>query len=267
MLEFEVDALDDVKDDQKMLYREHEGKYRLDLDAYGEWVKKPVVAKNSELLGKHKKLQEQVAQFSKYEGLTDEAWQQFQDWQASQSGSGSSQESTGTNSSEKAEDIAAIKARLRAEVESSFTRKQKELQAQLAEKEKAYAEIAGKHRTFVSETKLTTLAMESGVFPDRLKPFLKAVGENFRLNDDDQLVVLDEDGDVTDIKPEKFIADTLRERYPFFFQAKEQGGAGTRGSDGRGKASNLKRSAMSNEQKADFIRQYGSEAYNKLPIN
>jgi hypothetical protein len=267
MLEFEVDVLDDVKDDQKALYKEHEGKYRLDLDAYGEWVKKPVVAKNGELLGKHKKLQEQVAQFSKYEGLSDEAWQQFQDWQAGQQAGGNSPDTATVANGDKSEDIAVIKARLRAEAEASFVRRQKELQAQLAEKEKLYTEIAGKHRTFVSETKLTTLAMESGVFSDRLKPFLKAVGDNFRLSDDDQLVVLDEDGDVTDIKPEKFIADTLRERYPFFFQAKEQGGAGTRGSDGRGKASSLKRSAMSNEQKADYIRQYGAETYNRLPLN
>lgn len=262
-MDFEIESLDNVKEEHKPLYRETEGKFRLDLEAYGEYVKKPVVAKNSELLGKQKKAQEQLTKLAKFQDVDDDTWNAFEDWKQHKANEG---EGEGKGEAEgKGDDVAAMKAKFRAEAEAAFSRKAKDLQTQLVEKEKALADLQGKHSSFVADTKLTGLALKFDVMPDRLESFKKTVADRFRLDESGDLLVLDDDGDVSDVKPEKFIAETLREQYPFFYAAKEQGGSGTQQSSGAsGSKSGLKKSAMTNEQKAKYIRDYGADAYNRL---
>jgi len=74
---------------------------------------------------------------------------------------------------------------------------------------------------------LRDIAVKAGVIPEDLDLVLLDVQRRFALNDKDKIVVLDDDGDETDITPQKFFETLYKEQRPKFYKAPDtKGGPG-----------------------------------------
>lgn len=111
---------------------------------------------------------------------------------------------------------------------------------------------------------------EEGVdlLPDRLLPRIKYALDG----DTESLTVLDEDGETPMIGSGKdgraTIDDLVKEaieRWPSQFKGSGQSGSGKPLSNGSGGSGQLKRSQMSNADKAKYITEHGQQAFLKLP--
>lgn len=114
------------------------------------------------------------------------------------------------------------------------------------------------------------VAESVGMFPEDFNLAWSEIGSRFKLVEEDgkkpRIVVLDEDGDVTDIKPEDFFNKLYKEKRPKFFKASGIGGSDAKqGTKGNGNAPRT-RSEMTLAQKSAFIAEHGQDAYFKLPI-
>lgn len=266
---FELDALDGVEASLQGAYEEAEGKFVFNPDKYAE-IKGSGVKKNAEALKKEKeKLKAELeATRQKFADLDDDALAEFKVWKEKK---GANDDPPKDDLNDKGATPEEIRARLKAAHESDLRRKDAELKAQIkaaqAEKDKEIAAIREQHRAFVKRTKLMELADETEVLPDRRRLWMREAESRYGLDDAGDLVVLNDDGEPdAEISPLKYSRETLRSEFDYLYAAKEQGGSGSGGANKAGNsATGLKRSKMSNEQKAAYIRQHGQAIYEKLP--
>jgi hypothetical protein len=74
---------------------------------------------------------------------------------------------------------------------------------------------------------LKAIALKSGVLPEDLDLAMLETQNRFKLSDDGKkIIVLDADGDDTDIKPEDFFGKLYKEQRPKFYAASGAGGGG-----------------------------------------
>jgi hypothetical protein len=81
---------------------------------------------------------------------------------------------------------------------------------------------------------LRDIAVKAGVIAEDLDLVMLDVQKRFALNDDGKIVVLDADGDATDVTPQKFFETLYKEQRPKFYAASDRGGGGTPPNDRRG---------------------------------
>ncbi len=269
---FEVETLDGVEQSLQAAYEESEGKFIFNPDKYAE-IKGAGVKKNAADLKKEKdRLKGEFESFkAKFADLTDDALAEFKAWQEKKASGETDPPKKDDDPGDKSATPEEIRSRLKTAHEAELRRKEAELKAQIkaaqAEKDKEIAAIQAKHQAFVKRTKLMELADETDVIPERRKLWLKEAESRYGLDESGELVVLDEDGEPdTDIKPDKYSRETLRSEFDYLYAAKEQGGSGSGGSKTATSSTGLKRSKMTNEQKAKYIREHGAAGYQRLPI-
>lgn len=259
--DFVLDSLDSVEDEKvKALYKEDSGKFKLDLDAYAEYVKAPVVAKNKD----YQKRLEKVKPFAdKFKDVTDDDWTKYQEWKESQNDDDGDDDDKGKDG--KKGDQVDVKKLVKEELKKAEAAHL----AALAEKDKAIEAEKVKFDAYRFEQSLTTEALEGGVIGARLKKFMSAIlSEKIFGFHEGKLVVLDDDGEPASEAPtERMKKLANSDEWKFFFEAKEQGGGSGRpkGKTGDG-GKELKRSKMSPKEKSDYIKEHGNEAFFKLPL-
>lgn len=261
--DYELDSLDAVKDEAiKALYKQtDDGKHRLDLEAYGEFVKKPLVAKNSDLVGRLNKIKP-IA--DKFKDFSDDDFSAFQQWKAEHDDDDDDDDNKGNK---KDFDPKKFAKQLKADLQKDFDAKVKAKDDELA------AERA-KFDNYRFDQELTSAALESSVIGARLKKFkAAALADGIFSYKDGKLVVLDEDGEPsTEPVADKFKALAASDEWKFFFEASAAGGgSGETKTTRKNGAKPLKRSEMSAKEKSDFIKangggQKGLEAFLKLPL-
>lgn len=262
-IEYTLESLDTVKDEAiKALYIEDNGKFQLDLDAYAEHVKKPVLAKNSDLVGRLNKIKPIADRFK---DVPDDEWKSYQEWKASQNGD--DDDDDGGDKSEKEKfDPKKFAKQLKSDLA-------KEYDAKIKAKEDELAAERAKFDSYRFDQELTGAALENSVIGTRLKKFKSAaIAEGVFGFKDGKLVVLDEDGEPsTDSVADKFKTLAEAEDWKFFFEAKEAGGgSGEQKQAGSKGGKNLKRSKMTSKEKSDFIKANGGgdkglQAFLSLP--
>lgn len=263
---FETDTLEGIEAGLQAAYEETDGKYVFNPDKYAE-LKGAGIKKNAADLKKEKeKLKAELeATKQRFADLDDDTLATFKEWQAKQQqGEHKQQDDDAKGTPEE------IKARLKTAHEAELRRIQAEQKAMLKAaqeaKDKELAQVKAEHLQFVKRTKLQELADETGVIPERRRLWLKEAESRYGLNTDGELAVLDENGEPDDsIKPDVYSRETLFREFDYLYAAKEQGGSGSGGSKTSHANNGLKRSKMTSEQKANYIRQHGGAAYDKLP--
>lgn len=268
----QVTSLDEVGDEFKGAYDETESGFVLDPERYAEAKAAGLKKKNQELLGK---LQTAQSAAKKFEGVKDDVWSAFQEWQAKQQEEGEGEAATtprGTQS-QSADGKSVNVEELQAKWQQNHDRELKKLKdahaAALKEREAELARVQADHQAFVKQKTLTDWALSNSVKKDRLSTWLKVSDEYFQWSEDGKtLVPMDEDGMPSDLKPERFVNEFLRSKFDYLYDAPEQhGGSGsTTGTRTAGGGGNFKRGKMTHQEKAEYIRRHGAEAYNKLPM-
>lgn len=96
------------------------------------------------------------------------------------------------------------------------------------------AETQLKH--FKLTVPLQQIALKAGVLPDDVSLALLETQSRFRLNDAGKIVVLDADGDETDITPETFFSKLYKEQRPKFYAATGAAGSGSQNNTNGGRS-------------------------------
>jgi hypothetical protein len=163
-IEYLVDSLDSVEESLRPAYEQGEGgKYRLNIEKYGELRTAPLHAKNKQLLDEKKKLN------------------------------------------------AAVR------VNQSAEDRIKDLESEV--------------RRYKLLTPLKDMALKAGAMADRIDVVMADLEKRVTLDEAGEIVVLDRNGDPTDLTPEQFLNTRYRDERPFFFEASKAGGGGAQNSN------------------------------------
>lgn len=243
--EFVLDTLDELPDDAaKALYKEKDGKFQLDLNAYGEFVKAPVVAKNKDLLKVNARNKELTATLEKFKDIDDDALEAFQKWKEEQANS---------NGHKPPAEVADLQAKYQQEI----TQREKKLkEAHAKEKEtleQKLEAVEAEKDAFILQTKGVELFGKAKGDPESLDLLLMALPKHFKLNEKKQLVPIDDDGDPLPEDAESYFAGKFKSKYKGLFLSEEIGGSGPEGNRGaKPKSNTITRAqfnAMSQEER------------------
>jgi len=211
--------------------------------------------KNSELLGTIKSTKSELDQFkTQFEGLDIESVKALLH-------KASEDEETRLIAEGKLDEVVTKRTeRLRADLD-------KQLQAEKDRADKAEA-FANQFKDKVLSDSIREAATKAGALPEASEDIILRARSTFQLNEHGEAVAVDRDGEIiygkdgkTPLSPLEW-AESLRENAPHLWPRAQ--GAGQTGDNG-GKASGKKRSEMSAEDMAAFIKEHGREAYLKLP--
>lgn len=136
---------------------------------------------------------------------------------------------------------------------------------QLAERLKSYESELKKYK-LTDPIRAIATSEKVGMFAEDFDLAWTEISSRFRLVEEDgkkaRIVVLDEDGDATDIKIEDFFSKLYKQQRPKFFKASDKGGSGapSNNNGGGGSGKTLTRSAFNGLSPADqskFFRDGG----------
>jgi len=180
-IEYEVSSLDGVEESLRGAYEQSEGgKFRLNIEKYGELRTASLQAKNKQLLDEKKKLS------------------------------------------------AAVR------VNQSAEDRVKDLEAEV--------------RHYKLFTPLKDMALKAGAMTDRIDVVMADLEKRVKLDEAGEIVVLDLNGEPTDLTPEQFLAGRYPDERPYFFKASGGFGGGAsnsnRSSGGAGSGKTMRRAAF-----------------------
>lgn len=235
-VEYQVDSLDTVDESIRGAYVESEGKFNFDPDKYAEIKAQGLKSKNKELLGKLTKANDGLKRFEKLSELEDDDLNELLELREQKK----NPPPADPNKSKGADGLAEYDKALK-KVKDAAAAKETELTTAL---DAANKQI--KH--FKLTVPLREIALAAGVLPEDLKVVMLETANQFALDEQDKIVVLDEDGDPTDITPKKFFETLYKEQRPKFYAASGASGSGapsntTKGSGGK---KTIKRSEWDN---------------------
>lgn len=128
--------------------------------------------------------------------------------------------------------------------------------------------FSGKFRDRVLGDAIRGAALKAGALAGAADDIILRARGTFTLNDDGEAVAVDGEGNPvlgkdgkTPLAPAEWI-ESLKETAPHLFTPAEGTGAGGHKS---GAGANLKRSEMTSQQKTDYIRKHGQQAFLRLP--
>ena len=219
-IEVILDSLDNVGESLKGFYVEDGDKFKLDVDKYTESVRSGVDKKNKELLGKLKNATDGAKRFAPLAELDDDELEELVEYLTTKKNGGSGDG--------KKLDGDATKAEVERATAKLLKKHETEKGALTTENETLKKRV----QYFELTVPLREIALKAGVFPEDVDLALFDTQKYFRLGENGKIVVLDEDGDVSDMKPEKFFTDIYRERRPRLFSATGAGGSGADKSKG-----------------------------------
>jgi len=232
MPEIVVDSLDSVDEAIRGAYVENEGKFNLDPDKYAEVKAQGLKSKNKELLGKLSKANETAKRFEKIADFEDDDLTEFQTWRENKDKQPPPDDKASKGSEE-----------LQAQFEKALGKEKSKYAAELATRDSRIDELTRENKHFKLTVPLRDIAVKAGVIADDLDLVLLDTAKRFTLNEDDKIVVLDEDGDPTDITPQKFFETLYREQRPKFYAASGAAGSGAPSSTGSNGAKRTMRRA------------------------
>jgi len=201
-IELQLDSLDSVSQELRPVYTEQDGKFFLDPEKYAEQQKKALLDKNRQLITELRSAQGVAKRFEGLKDLDDDQLSQLLETHSSNGDTKTNDQAT-TKLAKKHSDE---KKRLQDQIDS------------LTKEVKRYKLILP----------LKDIALEAGIFPDSVDLVIYDTARYFRLDDSGKILVLDEDGDPTDITPQKFFSDVYKGRRPRFYEATGAGGTGAR---------------------------------------
>src|SRR5262249_46914478 len=125
--------------------------------------------------------------------------------------------------------------------------------------EERIADLETELKHFKLTTPLREMALKAGIFPERVDMALLELEKRFALNDDGEIVTLDERGNATDIKPQKFLSDLYVHQRPWLYAASSGGGSGAQNhrSGSSSNSNTMTRDAfekLSPQQKMEFSK-------------
>jgi hypothetical protein len=214
-VEIVVDSLDTVDEPLRTAYVENEGKFHLDPDRYAEFKAQGLKSKNKELLGKLTKANDGLKRFEKFTDFEDDDLTEFQTWRENKDKPPPADDKSGKGSDE-----------LQAQFDKALGKEKAKFATEIATRDTRIDELTRENKHFKLTVPLRDIAVKAGVIADDLDLVLLDTAKRFTLNEDDKIVVLDEDGDPTDITPQKFFETLYREQRPKFYAASGASGSG-----------------------------------------
>lgn len=210
----QVDSLDTVDESLKSAYVETDGKFTLDPDKYAEFKATGLKNKNKELLGKISKASDSAKRFEKFAEFDDTDLDELLELRANKDKPG-----------EKGKNQPADDERL-AQLEKLHKKALDKLTGEKTTTETKAAELEKKVKHYELTVPIKETALKAGVLPEDLQVVMLDTQSRFALNDEGKIVVLDEDGDPTDITPQKFFETLYKEQRPKFYAASGAAGSG-----------------------------------------
>jgi hypothetical protein len=214
-----VDSLEGVPEQYKGAYEEKEGKF------YLKEIEFEDVAPFKEKLTKKERLltdaNQKLGRYTKFQDFTDEDLDQLVELR------------------ELKRQGKPLTVDEKAELERLHKKSLEKITSELhAEREGRKADQAQlKH--FRLTVPLRDIAIKAGVIADDLDLVMLDVQSRFSLDDNGKIVVLDDDGDPTDVTPQKFFETLYKQHRPKFYKASDAGGSGAQndktGSAGKAK--------------------------------
>jgi len=222
-VEFQVDSLDTVDESIRGAYVENEGKFNFDPDKYAEIKAQGLKSKNKELLGKLTNANDGLKKFEKFAELEDDDLTELLELREQKKNPPPPADpNKGKGTGDLTEYDKALK-----KVKDAAAAKESELQTRLDDATKQI-----KH--FKLTVPLREIALKEGVLPEDLNVVMLETAGRFTLDEQDKIVVLDEDGDATDITPQKFFGTLYKEQRPKFYAASGASGSGAPSATAKG---------------------------------
>ena len=215
MPELVVDSLDSVDESIKGAYVETDGKFNLDVDKYAEVKAQGLKSKNKELLGKLSKAAEGSKRFEKFAELTDDELSELLDLRENKD-----------KLNDKGKEPSAADAERLKQLENKHKKDLDRVSGEKTAAETRAAELEKKVKHYELTVPIKETALKAGVLPEDLNLVLLDTQSRFSLNDEGKIVVLDEDGDPTDITPQKFFETLYKVQRPKFYAASGATGSG-----------------------------------------
>lgn len=209
----QVDTLEGVDDSLKSVYDEEEGKFILNPDKYAEFKATGLKKKNKELLDAVAKEKAAAKKFEKFGDLDEAEIDELLELR----------HKAGENGNKGAD-----AARL-AELEKEIRVTKKAAEKVVGEKtdlEKQLGEATKSLRYYKLTVPLRDIAVRAGVIAEDLDLVMLDVARRFTLGENDAIVLLDDQGDPSDVTPKKFFETVYKEQRPKFYQASGAGGSG-----------------------------------------
>ena len=211
-IEFQVDSLDTVDESLKSVYVEREGKFHFDADKYAEHKAQGLKNKNKEILNKLTEAKNGLKRFEKLAELEDDDIAELLELREKK---GQQPPPSDTNNDE-----------LKAQLEKLHKKALDKVTGEKTTIETRAAELEKELKHYKLTVPIRDVALKAGVIPEDLDLVLLDTQKRFSLNDEGKIVVLDEDGDETDITPQKFFESLYKEMRPKFYAASGAGGSG-----------------------------------------
>lgn len=213
-VEYTVDSLDTVDESIRGAYVENEGKFNFDADKYAEIKAQGLKSKNSELIKKLNLSKEAAKRFEKFAELEDDDLAELLELREQKLNPPPPDPNKGKDSE------------LQAQFDKALKTKEAKWNSEKAAIEAERDELRKENKHFKLTVPLRDAALKAGVLADDLELVMLDTAKRFALNDDSNIVVLDEDGDPTDITPAKFFETLYREQRPKFYAASGASGSG-----------------------------------------
>lgn len=221
-IEFQVESLDKVGEDIRGVYVEAEGKFNFDPDKYAELKAAGLKKKTTELLGKVKEKETELAKYGKFKSLAEalaesdeeEIGQVLEHWQKR------GENGKGGKPDPKTDEALQLKEKLHAK---ELKKRDDELTTLRTDHQKAQAEL----KDFKLWTPLRDVAIKAGLDPadwEVARLELNYLGR-FGFDEDGKVVVI-EDGAPSTVTPEKFFKDVYSDMRPKFYKANGVSGSG-----------------------------------------
>jgi hypothetical protein len=212
MVDLILDSIDGIDESLKPAYVERDGKFILDPDKYTDARVKGLKNKNTEVTTALSEARAGLRRFERFKDLDDAALDKMLE---------------GHNSSANGNSHADQLKRLNEKHATEKTR----LEGQVAS-------LSQELKGFKLTVPLRDAALKAGMLADYIDLALFDTMKSFRLEADGKIVVLDADGDPTDMTPQRFF-DAYKLKRPHLFPASGAGGSGTpsnqAGGSGRGR--------------------------------
>ena len=143
----------------------------------------------------------------------------------------------------------------KAELERLHQKALEKLKGELETERKGRATDQQSLKHYKLTVPLKDIALKAGVVPEDVSLALLETQGRFRLDENDKIVVLDADGDISDVTPQKFFETLYKEQRPKFYAASGSGGSGAQnGTKGSGNGKTMNRQAFEALSQAERMK-------------
>lgn len=236
-VEYQVDSLDSVDESIRGAYVETDGKFNFDPDKYADLKAQGLKTKNKELLTKiaqGKADKDALKRFEKFADLDDDELSDLL----------TLREQKNNPPADKDKDKGKGAEELQANFDKALKKATDKHTTDLAERDNTITELNKKLKHYELTVPIRDVAAQAGVLAEDMKLVLLETASRFKLNDDGKIVVLDDDGEETDITPQKFFDTLYKQQRPKFYAPSGAGGSGA--------PSSTSRSGVEAMRRADF---------------